>query len=571
MTRMTKAYPGMRKWLCSWVFLSLLLDPSPRAFSQTPPVSKGENRPAPSAEPKISVEPPSTAFPIKEEVKILRAERRKKMPYLDKGYVKETIDPKKIQAKQVFTEGGEKTLKEIVARAENVYTPAQAAKERISLAKRRILVATRELLPGVSFNFELRNGSLSADAFTGNDFHFTVRIPIFRGGILWNTLLREKAEYRAAKKEYDGILNEVVDEVSKAYFEFNRARETYQDKQTLVQRGDQQQGISKKKFEAALISEIESLNVESMTGQFRYDLETAEQELELAKLELQRFLALDIEDPLQIASLYDAGALIKEAETALGEEKPGERRALKQSLDEFIDLAYQNRPELQVEAERLRAARLEEKIKKGVFLPRADLLMEAGEMGESFIRNADDPRHSHEWRLGFELSDNLFGNKMKYTFDNDENAPSVSQFLQDSGSQVTRRKLEVGLFDGLEDYTESKEATVKKLEQVIELEKKEREVIREVKEAYFDFHKAEIQVEASLKRNQYRQKLVDYAKLRLEKAEIEISDYLQAESDLAEERARLHRSLADLFKAKSKLNRSIGLRDFLPIEERYAL
>lgn len=560
---------NMRNGLRSWVLFFLFLSPSSFVFGQLaePPREKSP----PSPEPKITVEPASTTFPIKEEVKILRAERRKKMPYLDKGYVKETLNPEKFQAKQSFLTAGEKNLKEVIARAADVYTPAQAAQERISLAKRRILVASRELLPEVSFNFELRKGSLSADSFTGNDFHFTIRLPIFRGGILWNTFLREKAEYRAAQKEYEGILNEVVDEVSKAYFEFNRAWETYQDKQGLVGRGDRQQGISKKKFEAALISEIESLNVESMTGQFHYDLETAEQELELAKLELQQFLGLDIGDPIQIAPLYDADALIKEAETALGEGKPEERKALKQSLDGFIDLAYQNRPELQVEAERLRAARLEEKIKKGVFLPRADLLMEAGELGESFIKNSDDPRHSHEWRLGFELSNNLFGNKIKYTFDNDENAPSVAQFLQDSGSQVTRRKLEVGLFDGLEDYTELKEATVKKLEQVIKLEKKEKEVIREVKEAYFDYHKAEIQVESSSKRNQYRQKLVEYAKLRLEKAEIEISDYLQAESDLAEERARLHRALADLFKAKSKLNRSIGVRDFLPAEERYAL
>jgi len=106
---------------------------------------------------------------------------------------------------------------------------------------------------------------------------------------------------------------------------------------------------------------------------------------------------------------------------------------------------------------------------------------------------------------------------------------------------------------------------------VIELEKKEREVIREVKEAYFDYHKARIQVESSLKRNQFRHKLAELAKIRLGKTEIEISEYLQAEIDLAEERKKLHGALADLFKARSRLNRSIGIRDFLPMEERYDL
>ena len=131
--------------------------------------------------------------------------------------------------------------------------------------------------------------------------------------------------------------------------------------------------------------------------------------------------------------------------------------------------------------------------------------------------------------------------------------------------------MEVGVLSGLQEYAEIKESQVRKLEQVVELEKKELEVIREVKEAYFDYHKASIQVESSLKRNQYRQRLVELAKLRLEKAEIEISEYLQAELDLAEERKKLHDALADLFKAKSKLNRAIGIRDFLPIGERYGL
>lgn len=531
------------------------------------------------AEPKIVIDRPGGVIPVGEEVKILRQQRRQKMPYLDKGHIKESITAKSIGKKQSFTQKRKKTLEEVVGRAVDVYTPAKAAKERITLAKRRILAAARELLPGGSFNFQLRKGSLSADSFTGKDYHLTFRVPVFRGGILWNTLLKEKAEYRAAKKEYDAVLNELVDEVSNAYFEYQRALLTYEDKSGLAERTAKQLDISRKKYAQALISEIESLNVESMAGQTQYDVETAEQELELAKLELQRFLDLDIGDPVEIVSLYDAESLIGKvkaggelttARTARIEVEAG-KTILGKNLDEFVDLAYTHRPELQVESERLRAARLEEKISRGVFQPRADLVMEFGELAESFIRNADDPHGQPEWRLTFELSNNLFGNKLKHTFDTDENAPSVAQFQQGTGSQVTNRKFEIGIFDGLEDYAEAKEAEVKKLEQVIELEKKEREVIREVKEAYFDYHKAEVQVESSLKRNQYRQKLVSLAQIRLEKTEIEISEFLQAELDLSEERARLHRALADLFKAKSKLNRAIGIRDYLIVEERYGL
>lgn len=523
---------------------------------------------------KVFIEGKSSVIPIREEVKILRAQRRQKMPYLDKSYIDEVINPDAIRTKQEFVEKRQKNLIEVIGRAVEVYTPAKAAKERIVLGKRRILVAARELLPGGSFNFDIRRGQLSADAFKGDDYHLSFRVPVFRGGILWNTLLKERAEYRAAKKEYDAVINELVEEVSSAYFEYNRALQGRQDKRELAQKARKQQLISKKKYERALISEIESLNVESMAGQMQYEVETAEQELELAKLELQRYLDLDITEEIQIKPFYNIDELISKAKPAEplvpGEEK--EKKLLKgKNLDDFVELAYANRPELQVEGERLRASRLEEKISRGVFLPRADLTMEFGELGEAFIRNSTNSPHQPEWRLLFEVSNNFFGNKAKFTYDNDENAPSVTQFQQGTGSQSTHRKMELGFFDGLEDYAELKEAQVKKLEQVIELEKKEQEVIREVKEAYFDYHKAEVQVASSIKRNQYRQKLVSLAKLRLEKAEIEISEYLQAELELSEERERLHQGLADYFKAKSKLNRAIGVRDFLPIEESYAL
>lgn len=526
----------------------------------------------PSAGPEITIPPPSSGIPIREEVKILRAERRRKMPYLDRGALKDAVNSKTVLSKQNFSKSSKKDLQEVTRRAIEVYTPARAAKERISLAKRRILVAARELFPEMSFNFEIRRGSLSRDAFKGDDYHFTFKLPIFRGGILWNTLMRERAELRAARKEYEGVLNELVEEVAKAYFEFNRAREVCQDKKELLKSSEAKHRISQAKYKQALISEIENLNVESMVGQIQYDIETAEQELELAKLELQRFLNLDVADEVEISPLYEVDQMIAQAETLFPAVEAGEKRPrLSHTLEELIDLAYQHRPEIQVEAERLRSARLEESISRGAFLPRADLTMEFGELGEAFIRDTTDSPHFPEWHLAFELSNNVLGNKIKYTFDNDENAPSVAQFLGGSGSQVTRKKLEVGILDGLEEFADLKEAQVKKLEQVVELEKKEREVIRQVKEGYFDYHKARVQVESSLKRNQYHERILKLKTLQLEKTEIEISDYLQAELNWAEERGRVHQALADLAKAKSKLNRAIGVRDFLPLEERDGL
>lgn len=525
----------------------------------------------PAGEPKIVIDKRASSIPAKEEVKILREERKRKMPYLERGYLKETVNLKAVEDKTAFIQIERKGLNEITSRAIEVYTPVKAARERISLSRRKIMVASREFLPETNVSFELRKGSLSGEAFTGRDYHVNFRQPVFRGGILWNTLRKEQSEYRAAKKEYEAVMNDLVDEVAKAYFDFNRSREIYKDKKKFLEQAKKQSGVSKQKFDQNLISEIEYLNVESLAGQVEYEVETAEQEMELGKLELQRFLDLDVADEIDIEPLYDLDELIKKARprAKASQDSPSEVPVLDQSLNEFIDLAYQNRPELRVQAEKLRGATYDEKVIRGAFLPRVDAVMEFGEVGEAFIVNADDPTHFPDWKFGLEVSNNVLGNKINYTFDNDENAPSVSQFLQGTGSQVTRRRVEVGILDGLGAYAELKETQVKKLEQVIELEKKEQEVIREVKEAYFDYYKAKAQVASSLKRNQYRQRLAQLSAHRLEKAEVEISEYLQAEIDVNEERTKLHQALADLFKAKSRLNRAIGLRNHLKISEKY--
>lgn len=548
----------------SLVFILLFLTPFPsRALAKSKVPS-----PAPVEKSKAQI----TVLPTRQEVKILRAERRKQMPYLDRGFVKETIQAKTVQAAEEFTQKPNKVLSDLVERAVQVDPSAKAAKEKISYAKRRIFAAVRDLLPAGEFGFDLSNGSLSADAYTSRKYNVKFTVPIFRGGVLWNTLLKEKADFLASQKEYDGKVNELVDEVSRAYFELIRSRAVYQDRRQVAEMSKKYRDISNRKHVEGLISEIEYLNVDSLAGQIDYDVETAKQELELAQLELGRYLDLNRLDELELAPLYDIDAMIekKASPDAAGYDSEGRAPVtLAKSLDEFVELAYQHRPELQVEAYQLRSARLEEKIKFGEFLPQVDLTMEFGEKGEAFVRNADDPPHFPEWHLGLEVNQNLFGNKVEYNFKNDENPPSVSQFQQGTGSQTTSRAVKLGFLDGLAEYVELKDAKVKKLEQIAALEKKEQEVIREVKEAYYDFQKAQIQVASSIKRYQYREKLVKLAQVRLEKAEIEISEFLQSEIDRAEERSKLHRALSDFFKARSKLNRAIGIRDFVPIGERY--
>lgn len=520
------------------------------------------------------------------DVKGLREQKFEKMPYLDRGYIKSTISEETLKDTQAFLGAGKKGLSDIIGRAIHVHTAALASKERIGLARRRVMVAVRELFPELEISYQHQDGSLGGGTgpFNSQNYQFSFTQPIFRGGILWHTLLQERAEFESAEKEYDQVIADLINDVSAAYFEYNRVIEVVSDQQEAVNRVRRFANISKQKWDEEIISEIEHLNVESLYSQMKYDYESTKQELEIAKLELQRFINVPIEEDIMINELYNIENLVKEGASPVTSTpglSPGYGQAEKANygvesgseipnLEVLIDLAYQNRPELQVESSKLSAARLEERIRWGELMPHADLTVEFGKLGEAANVVSLDPKLRKEFRLFLELSWNAAGNRVSYEFENDSNAPSVTQFAGGgSGTQRTTNTFTAGILDGLDAFVDIKEAEVDKLDQIVELENIEKEVIRDVKEAYYDYQRAVIQVESTIKRVDYRDRLVRLAAHRLEKNEVEISEYVQAEIDLLREKSDLHKALTDYFTAKAKLNRSIGMREFFPIEESY--
>lgn len=526
--------------------------------------------------------------PAVTEVDVLRHERETKMPYLDRGFIRSEINIPKIKDKKDFLAGNEKTLQDLVKRATLVYTPARAARERVSLARRRILVALRTLFPEASFELGDRSGDLSDSAFNSTNYRFRFKQPIFRGGALWNTLLQEKAGLEAAEKEYDAAIADVISEVAAAYFEYNRAKQVSESQEKAVDAMLRYTEISEKKYKEDIISEIERLNVQSISSQARYDLETSLQELELAKLELQKMLGLDLDDDFKVSAGYDLQALLnksgsedaeplkdsKAPETEAVPGAPEEKREYsfgdaekKLALNELVDMSYANRPELRVEAAKLQSARLEERIRHGKFLPQADATLEFGKLGEAFDELDLTPSMEREFRFMLEFNWNVGGNKVGYTYDNTQSAPTVSQFQGGSGSNTRRNALSFGLLDSLKDFADAKEAEVLKLDQVTQLEKKEKEVIQDVKKSYFDYQKAKIQVNSSLQRVDYRRRLLQLSKHKLEKNEVQISEYLQSEVDVLGELTTLHKALADYYTAKARLNHAVGVRNYLPLEE----
>ncbi len=496
---------------------------------------------------------------ISNEVAELRqaGNERLTLPYVNRAIATDTAE-----AKQQFLQSQDKNLRDVLGRAVNVSVQADIARERITLAKFRIAKAVRDFFPEAAFEADLKHGSLSIPAFTSDHWRMKFRIPVFRGGVLWNTLFLEMANLEVAKREYDKAISDLVAAVSQSYFEFERAQNVFHDQDELMKRAKAQKEISDQKYQSKIISEIEKLNTDSLFSQARYDLETAQQDVEIAKLELLKYLYLEQNDPIAIKSLYSLENFkvdsLKKGSVITGNAD--------NDLDHLIELAYQNRPDLQVEASKLKATQYAYRVVLGQRLPQFDFLLEFGELAEAFISDTLDPPHLREFRAGMEMTWPFLGNTLKYTYDHDQRAKSVTQFQGGQGSRTLAHTFSVKLLDDLGQFSSMMEAKVNNLEQIVELEKTERDVIREVKEAYFNFNKALIQVQSAYTRMGYRSRLAKLAKHRLDQNEIQISEYIQAEMDYTQERSLIYKALSEFFLSKAKLNRAIGIKDYLPVE-----
>lgn len=521
-----------------------------------------------------------------QQVQAMRDERSREMPYLDRVYIRTSITPLMVQKKEAFLNGGTKDLQALIVRARSVHTPAKAAHANIELYNRRMLAAFRKLFPEASLAMNDRVGTQAGNVgdtnpYTGRDWKVSLRQPIFSGGVLWNTFLQEKASLEAAKKQYDKTLAELVFDLSRAYFEYQRTLQTVDEHRAVVEKMKRFADMSEEKFKEKIISEIEYLNVQSLYSQMQFDLESANQELEIAKLDMQKYLDLSSHDDITIAKIYDLNDVIQgQAVPTGGTVGPkampdvfkGEEKA--PEMPKLIDLSYGHRPELQVEAAKLQATRLAERVRWGEFLPKAFLSYDFGALGDAYdpvtglgaaTGASTEPALKKQWQLMLEMNWNLGGNKVGYTFNRDYRAPNLAEYGQGANTFIRKNSLDIGVLDGLDAFVNVKDAEVNKLNQVVELEKAEKQVLQDVKQAYYDYQKAVIQVNSTVKRLEYRKRLRDFSEYRLSKKEIEISEYLQAESDLVREKAELHKALKEYFSAKAALNHAVGIQDFLNV------
>jgi len=125
----------------------------------------------------------------------------------------------------------------------------------------------------------------------------------------------------------------------------------------------------------------------------------------------------------------------------------------------------------------------------------------------------------------------------------------------------------MSLFDKLADITDEDLAMASFLEAKDELKSERMSVDLNVRENYYDYHQALIQIETTLSRMRFREKEINILRAMVSLEEARMPALLNELVSMAEDRFGYVRTVTNLYLALSDMSRTMGIKDYFSEKE----
>jgi len=433
------------------------------------------------------------------------------------------------------------------------------ADEQIKLAEMRLWEARRDILPELTVRFEKSSGRIGANAkvrhYRGNKYQFEVKQNIFDGMEKWFDLKQAKVNLEITVLEKDKVVNELVEEVKKAYYSLDKARKAEKIQKQVNKKVVDFYDIADKAYQEELFSRMEFLKVKAAKMQSDFQYLSAREDVKLAEMILFQAMGMEPDENLMIKPV----------------ESPAEFVSI--GLENCYELALANNPEFRIKAKTLEYYEYERKMKKARGWPLIDFDGSFGQAYENYepLDVADDytsnnsgPARSGrggepEWYAGVKTSFPLWGNTVEHNYVREQWAPTVSAFR---GSQTATNYFSFKVLDNLAYFSDIQEADVGYQRSIYEYKKEKNDLILSVKEMYFKYRKSIIQKDIAKAQYENQKTMLDVFMERYKYGEIEMSRIVDETVKLAEHEFGGVQTETEYFLALNGLSKTIGLPDY---------
>ncbi len=434
------------------------------------------------------------------------------------------------------------SLQECLGIALNSSIELEIAEKQVSLAEIRLFEAKRKMGPTLQGKWSEYGGKIYGRKYEGRKVLIEGSQPIFYGGEITYGVSQGRVNLEIVKNDRDRMKNEIILKVSKAYYSLDkaikyRAFETELSGQAKILHDYIVQG-----YEQGAISKLEYLNVMAKYTQINFQKISADEDMLLAKLILQQ--AMNTDDNVEIMLTEEP-----EVNTDI-------------SLDNCYTLAYANRPEMKINYLMIEYYLYERKIAGSRKWPRIDAMGSFGYAYEDFVTiESDRERHQPgpEWYAGVKVNMPFWGNTAGYSFSQEHWQPVVSTV---HGTDSTTHTATFDLLDDIKLYSELQESEIGYDRAKQEYMRSKNEVALEVKESYFAYRKALLQIGVADKKVAYQSTFVNILEERRKFGEVEISTVLEEMIKLGEEKFSAFQATSDYYIAIKTLNKSVGINSY---------
>ena len=431
------------------------------------------------------------------------------------------------------------SLEDAIEIAIQNHLPLQVAEEDIKLANLRLFEANRNVFPSLSARLDEFDGiSPSGSKYKGKKYIVEGEQPIYHGGELLYKIKQAKVNLEISNENYRKVRDELVLQVRAAYYDLARAKSDMDYQKELVQEVWPVFEVVGKGKDSGVMTEVQYLNVRSQYNQARFQVIAAQESLSLAKIRLAQVMNVDPNDKFEI-----------DYELPL--------RKVNVDLEDALNLALENRPELIIQDLTRRSSYYDRAIAKSATGPKVDFTGSYGKAGEA--ERGVDLNTTDEWYIGTRVSWPIGGNTAEYNFAESKSAPSVGSF---QGTNLAQHTAKISLLDDFTSVTNDREKRIEYQKARYQYAEARKKVVTDVNEAFYNFQKSLVQLDAANTAIEFREKEALIFKTKQELGEGSFSDFVESQLKLAQARSSHVKALADYYTAVASMNRAIGIEDY---------
>jgi outer membrane protein TolC len=483
-----------------------------------------------------------------------------------------------IQDTNEIREGHTYTIDECVQLSLDRSQRLEMADAQVKLAQMRIWESRRDLLPDLDIKLEYTTGKKGSSGlhrhYRGNKYAFEVKHTVWDGFYSWYLVRQNKTNLEIVEFEREKVVNEVVADTKKAYYSLDKNIKALEIQKDFKKKIDRVYEVVDQAYEQELVSKVEFLKIKGKKLQADFQTKSSVEDVSLAKMILFQNLNMEPEKEIFIEPV----------------DPPGE--PLQIGLENCYNLALANRPDLKLKEKTIEYYEFERKMMKAKGWPKVEFHGSFGQKYENFepLYHGNTPGNESphpddfapevpgggpvrgdrqlqaEWFAGVKTSIPFWGSTVEHNYVWEKWAPTD---LAVRGSRSATNYLTFKILDDMEYFSNLQESKVGFKRSKYEFLKAKKDVIVEVKEQYFTYRKALLQMDVTQAQYEHQKTYVGVMEERQKYGDIDMSALVDEYEKLSEYKYGVVSGHSDYYTALSDLNKSIGVIDhFKPAYEK---